>query len=147
MCMVKELYLKDLYYSPDIVNLYTLTNGVGGYMGFYIQTIWNAYQQDKLDYYCRIFAFYDGDTIIGWALLQDLLYRNGDYVELSIYVNPKNRGNGIGSDLMQYISKKVVDKKISVWYKGQTLFKRFATHPFYPFDMKHYEKTKEYKLL
>lgn len=148
--MIKEIQLDKLYFDPDIIKLKTLTNGSDGYMAFYIQTIWNAHIEGKNDFYFKSFGHYIDDELVGWVLIQDLLYKYQDYTDMMTYVNPKYRNVGVASRLLQHV-KNNVDVKISVWVNkndaNEKLYKNFNEHPFYLFDSDYYKETKKYKLL
>ena len=117
----------------------------------FLDLAWRAYHIHHKDtFFCRIYVKRDSnDRIIGWALLEDLLYRMDGFKSLQLFVHEEHRGKGVGSRLMSMVAKDNVDAKISVWASSSNntaLFKKFNYPPFHVFDMIEYEKTGECKL-
>lgn len=137
--------LKDFGKSPETFQALRSLTKPKGYLRFYLETIRNGLFVHSLnDYYERAFVASVDGQIVGWALLQNLLYRFEDFVECGIYVNPGTRGQGVGSALMGQISEEV-DRKVSLWMRrgdpSAGLYRKFNREPFVLFDMDLYDET------
>ena len=150
--------MNDFIYSIDVANadasllakLKSLTHGPDGYMTAILDLCYRMrVVHDKDDFTCLLYIFKIKSSIVGWAIVQDLLYRHEDYLDLSIYVSPLHRKQGIASAIMHSIQDENSDKKISVWVDNKSnekLFAAFKGEVFTPFDSDAYSKDKSYKL-
>lgn len=124
-----------------------LTLGEGGYMKYHLQAC--RLFAHKNDFTADIFVICEED-IVGWALCQDLAYRNEDYKELSIFIDPKYRGKNYGGKLIEFIIENT-DYRISCWGsegEGRTeFFRKYVDDKLNLFDMEHYMRNNEFKLL
>jgi GNAT superfamily N-acetyltransferase len=133
----ENLDIADLS-DADYKKLLKLTyNPKDGYMRMYLElcrTAWLTYKKD--DFTCDVYICFKGRSIVGWAIAQDLLYKDGDFLEFSIFVSSRSRGMGVGSSLLETVAEYVdyahVDKQISVWVHNETsknLFKKVKDNP------------------
>lgn len=145
---IKELTDQKICRFLD--ELETLTHGKDGYMKYHLQAC--RIFAHKNDFTADVFVVCEEDdkTILGWALCQDLTYRNEDYKELSIFIDPDERGAGHGGTLIKYVLDNT-DYKISCWAsEGESrekFFKKYANERLNLFDMDHYMEEGEFKLL
>ena len=138
--------------KPECDFLTTQTQGNDGYMSMYLNLCRDAFAvYGKTDFFCDVIIDYNSlGAINAWCILQNLLYRHDDYIDLSIWVPKSKRLNGHGTRLMNFIEEKYKDKKISVWASRSNhsfhMFSKFSTSPFHIFDVDVYHTYKEYKM-
>lgn len=123
-----------------------------GYMGMCLEFCRKAYvKYDRTDFKHYIYICTDeNEKIIGWAMVQDLLYRYEDFLDFGIFVAKSHRGKGIALKIMKEIAKKHKDKKFSVWVHDEGsrgLFKKtreIKDSPFVLFDAGKYKDGEKY---
>jgi GNAT superfamily N-acetyltransferase len=122
---IRELDISDLGFD-DYVTLTALSKD-DGYMAMYLDILIQARGvHKKTDFYCKVIVAEDDLGIIGWALVQDLLYRYKHYAELNIYVDRRHRGQGVGSRLIKFFIPQ--DKPLIAWAgtpENISLYKKF----------------------
>lgn len=95
----------------------------------------------KTDFVCDLYFEKEGEIVIGWAMVQNLLYARDGYLDLSIFVHKDHRRKGVASKLMNRIAEGQYTKMISVWVDDDAnykLFKRFNHYPFVAFSSSDY---------
>jgi GNAT superfamily N-acetyltransferase len=138
--------------EDEIDFLRTQTLGAGGYMDMYVNVgKISRCVHGKRGFTCDIITEYSvNGSLDCWAVLQNLLYRHEDYLDLSIWVPKAKRGKGFASKMLKFIAEQYKDKKIAVWVSVETdsvyLYKKFNKAPFYIFDNDVYNDTYQYKL-
>jgi GNAT superfamily N-acetyltransferase len=148
-----EITKQDIYEVTGITYVDLACNynhGSDGYMKMYISFCSQARKIfKKEDFTCDIIIKRVDEKIVGWAIVQDLLYRHEDYLDLGIYVLPEYRKQGHGSDILNFIKTNFTETKFSVWINkfkpNSVLFKKFNSHPFYLFDGDYYKETGKYQ--
>jgi GNAT superfamily N-acetyltransferase len=122
---IRELDITNL--SLDEYVALTSLSKNDGYMAMYLDILIQARAvHKKTDFYCKIVVAEDDLGIVGWALVQDLLYRYKHYAELNIYVDRQHRGRGVGSRLIKFFIPQ--DKPLIAWAgtpENISLYKKF----------------------
>lgn len=134
--------------TDDIQHLKYLSHGSDGYMEMYLDCALIGRKSGKDDFRCDIVLHYIGDVIVGWAIIQDLLYRHDKYLDMSIYVSIPYRGQGIASAILQVITDTYKFEKISVWIDDEVnrgLYKKYAGDTIVAFDSEAYRIDGSYK--
>jgi predicted acetyltransferase len=133
----------------DIEHLKYLSHGRDGYMEMTLDCCLVGRKSGKHDFIADIFLHKIDGIIVGWAILQDLLYRHEKYVDMSIYVSIPYRGQGIASTILHVITDTYRSKrKISVWIdnpKNSGLYKKFVGDTIVAFDSEAYAEDGSYK--
>ncbi len=132
------LQLSELCYPPE-----------DGYMGMYLELCWlAAYHYKKDDFLCNIYIEQSGENILGWCMVQDLLYRFNPYVEFGIFVAPKERRKGVASRLLEFaLDDEENLRPLMAWIGNDTnrrFYERYKSR-IACYDMKHYKLTEEYR--
>lgn len=110
-----------LYYYDDIRKK---LNDQGSYLEMYLELCSNAcHKYNKRDFICDIYlAFEDLSPFpIGVAITQDLLYRQPESLELSIFVAKPWRGFGVSDKLIKNILKNKIKNKTVTFWGGDNL--------------------------
>lgn len=120
-----------------------------GYLKMYLECCWlAAHKYKKDDFLCDIYIEQSGEDILGWAMVQDLLYRYDPYVEFGIFVAPQERRKGVASRLLEAaLDDDEQLRPLAVWIGNETnkqFYKKHKTR-LACFDMRHYSLTGEYR--
>ena len=126
-----------------------MTKGRKGYMGMYLDLGLRALRNfDKRDFTMEVFIAKQGGAILGWGMLQDLFYRDGDYLEVSLFVPENGRKAGVGRALMDHLKECFADRKLAIWVskENRAFYGRdeFSCDPFHRFDMDRYNEKGEW---
>lgn len=142
---IKELCDDEL----DFLSQQTFKNK--GYMNVYLEVCRIArIKHAKDDFVCDVITKYNSiGGLDAWALIQNLLYRYEDYMDMNTWVPGAKRRKGHGSDILSFVGDRYKDKKISLWASRADnsckLYEKFNTPPFYVFDSDEYLKNKTFK--
>jgi GNAT superfamily N-acetyltransferase len=126
MITTKQLSLSEVDWDLNL-ELNELTR-IDGYMAFYLACCMMAKYHDKDDFFAYIAVAEEDGDIVGWVLVQDLVYRYKDFVELQIFVHENHRGKGVGSKLLEQTLADLPNKKIIAWasdFENKALYKKF----------------------
>lgn len=130
---------------PELGFLSQQTRGTEGYLQMYLYLCWEArHTHKKDDFDCDVIIYKNRiGNMNCWCILQDLMYRFEDYLDLGIWTPKAKRGNGYGSELLKFVEDEYSDRKIAVWPHPKDpsvqLYKKFDHHPFYAFDIDSYK--------
>jgi len=120
-----------------------------GYLAMYLEVCWLAANKyKKNDFLCDIYIEQSGGKILGWAMVQDLLYRYDVYADFGIFVDPQERRKGVASKLLEAaLNDEGQLRPLAVWI-GDNVNKGFYqryNNRVACFDMEHWVLTGEYK--
>lgn len=117
-------------------------------MTMYLDCALVGRKSGKKDFTCDIVLHYINGVIVGWAIIQDLLYRHKNYLDMSIYVSIPYRGQGIASAILHVVVDTYKLEKIIVWIdnpKNRGLYKKFVGDTIVAFDSEAYAEDGSYK--
>jgi GNAT superfamily N-acetyltransferase len=118
-----------------------------GFLEMYIRVCHTArIEYDKDDFVCDVITYKNRvGNLLCWGVLQDLLYRFQTYLELGIFTPVERRGNGYATKLLEYISERYKNKKISTWpgvgEDNAYLYQKFNKPPFYALERVYRDKS------
>jgi GNAT superfamily N-acetyltransferase len=145
----QTLALDITFLTPEeIEHLKYLSHGVDGYMEMTLDCCLIGRKSGKHDFTADVILHRIDGVIVGWAILQDLLYRHENYLDMSIYVSIPYRGQGIASAILHFITDTYKTEKISVWIdnpKNRGLYKKFVGDTIVAFDSEAYAEDGSYK--
>jgi GNAT superfamily N-acetyltransferase len=122
-----------------------------GYLRMYLDFCWNARTKyGKEDFMCDIITDKNPMGALNcWCMIQDVLYRHGEYLDFGIWTPKAKRGNGYGSQMLEFVAKHYKDKMLAVWPHmddaSPYLYRKFNEPPFYAFDIDAYKEEGRYE--
>jgi|GEM_PF-5862416 len=111
-----------------------------GYLRMYLDFCWNArIKYDKQDFFCDVITDKNRmGSLNCWCIVQDLLYKNDEYLDFGIWTPKAKRGKGHASRMLEWVGERYKDKKLAVWPSNidvsPYLYRKFDRPPYYAFD-------------